>query len=128
MPWKCPNSGTENADDRHICMTWGYVRLSRVMLTACATGKTMTIGVDTPVGKGSMRPLGDPDYVYASDPQFHILRDPTSGEWVVVHDCTAKNPTHLNGYALSAKTPLRNGTFLTVGPARLKLAVDIQFS
>lgn len=86
----------------------------------------MTMGVDTAVGKASIRPLGDPDFVYASDPQFHILRDSVTGEWVVVPDGAAKNPTHLDGRALSGKTLLRDGANLTIGPARLKLAVAIQ--
>ena len=98
------------------------------MLTASATGKTMTLGVDTVVGKGTLRPLGAPDYIYASEPQFHILREVTTGEWIVVPDGAAKNPTFLNGGALAGKSALRDGAILSIGPARLKLTVTIQLS
>lgn len=107
-------------------MADSFVRPSRVALTAAASGKTMTISIETMVGKGVLRPLGDPDYIYASEPQFHILRDPASGEWVVVHDGAAKNPTCVNGKALSAKSPLKNGDYVSVGPTKLRLNVAIE--
>jgi len=86
----------------------------------------MAVGVDTAVGKSLLRSMDDPDFIYASDPQFHILRDPGSAEWVVVHDGGAKNPTHFNGKLLSTKTPLCEGAYLSVGPTKLRLKVTIQ--
>jgi hypothetical protein len=107
-------------------MACGYVRPSRVILTASATGKAMSLAVDTTIGKRTIRPLGDPDFVYASDSQFHILREATSGEWIVVPDGAAINPTFLNGGALTGKSTLRDGAILTIGPTRLKLVTTIQ--
>ena len=128
MTWNCPKCGTENSAERGICLACNHVRASRVTLTADATGKSIAMTLDTPIGKASLRPLGDPDYIYASEPQFHILRDPVAGHWLVLPDGAAKNPTCLDGRALSSREELRNGTVISVGPARLKLKVAIQFT
>ena len=87
----------------------------------------MAMALDTMIGKASLRPLGDPDYIYASEPQFHILRDSTTGQWVVLPDGAAKNPTHFDGHPLTSRTLLRDGAVLALGPSRLKLTVTINF-
>lgn len=123
---KCPKCGTENSDNCSACKACGYLRPTRVVLTCATTGKELAIGVDTAVGRGCLKLLGDPDSIFASDPQFHILRDQSSGEWLVLHDSGAKNPTFLNGTALSTKCTLRDGAYLTLGPSKLRLNVEIR--
>jgi hypothetical protein len=80
----------------------------------------------TTVGKSTIRPLGDPDYIYASEPQFRITRDGVTGTWSVAPVPEAVNPTYLDGRALKKEAPLRNGALLSVGPTRLKLSVAIR--
>jgi len=127
MVWNCPKCGTENVAERGICLACHHVRSSRVTLTAVSTGKFMAMSLDTAVGKASLRPLGDPDYIYASEPQFQILRDPVTGQWTVLSDGAAKNPTHLDGHPLAPRALLCDGAVITLGASRLKLIVNIQF-
>jgi len=128
MFWNCPKCGTENAADRGVCLACNHARASRVTLTAVATGNLLAMTLDTAIGKASLRPLGDPDYIYASEPQFHILRDPGSGQWLVLPDGAAKNPTCLDGRALLSKEVLHDRAVISIGPARLKLTVAVQFT
>lgn len=127
MAWNCPKCGLENPADRGVCLACNHFRSSRVTLTAASTSKSMAMTLDTAIGTALLRPLGDPDYIYASEPQFHILRDPVAGQWIVVPDGAAKNPTHLDSHPLNSRTPLRDGAVLTLGPSRLKLTVNIHF-
>ena len=127
MAWKCPQCGFEHADDSvRVCEACGYVRAAgRLALVAEETGKRLSVGVDTAIGRELLETFAGADHVYAADPQFLLARDPVRGGWTVAPAAGAKNPTFLNGAALSAApAPLEPGAVITIGPARLRLRVE----
>ncbi|NBQ67632.1 MAG: hypothetical protein EBU46_01895 [Nitrosomonadaceae bacterium] len=96
------------------------------MLIGTETGKCISMTIDTIVGKRLLSGIGGDDSRYASEPQFHLVKDLAHGRWLVVHDSGAKNPTFLNGRLLSVPTPIEAEAVLTIGPERLKLKVSIE--
>jgi hypothetical protein len=96
------------------------------VLTGTATGKSICMTIDTTVGKRLLSGIGGDDSRYASEPQFHFVKDSTIGRWLVVHDSGAKNPTFLNGRHLTVPTSVEREALLTIGPERLKLKVTIE--
>jgi len=84
------------------------------------------MGIDTRIGKRLLATFAGDDAQYASDPQFHLVKDMSLGRWLILPDGAAKNPTFLNGRTLSEKTTLENGAVISVGPERLQLSVKIE--
>ena len=127
MQWKCANCGFENSPGKSVCEGGcGNARFGKLVLIGSETGKSLCMTIDTIVGKRLLSGIGGEDSRYASEPQFHFVKDLTHGRWLVVHDSGAKNPTFLNGRLLSAPTPIEAEAVLTIGPERLKLKVNIE--
>lgn len=116
----------ENGAGQGICLACHHFRASRVTLRAASTGKAMAMTVDTEVGRASLRPLGDSDYVYASQPQFYVRRDAGTGGWTIVPNTSAKNPTYVDGRHLTSQMALQDGAAVSVGLSRLRLTVQIE--
>jgi hypothetical protein len=130
MSWKCPCCGFEaNTDDSRQCAGGcGYVRIPRsVALTSSATGKQITISVETTVGKYLLKSFAGEESVFASEPQFRIYKDQGLGSWAIQHLDGAKNPTFCDGASvISAPTPLHDGSVVSIGPERMKLSVRLE--
>lgn len=127
MAWKCPQCGFVQADAAVArCEACGFVRGGgRLVLVAEGTGKRLTVGVDTSVGKHLLRTFAGDDHVYAADPQFLLARDPDAGGWSIAPAPGATNPTFLNGAALgTGPAPLPPGAVISIGPTRLRLRVE----
>lgn len=129
MGWKCPRCGFEdNSESSRNCSGGcGYVRIPRtVTLTSAATGQRISISVDTVVGKYLLKTFAGDEHIYASEPQFKIVKDAALGCWAIEHLESAKNPTFCNGSSLAAgPTALPDGCIISLGPERMKLTVSL---
>src|SRR3954463_15178388 len=118
MTWKCSTCGFENDKIKTICDGGcGYIRFGKVILTSKVTRRCVELNIDTSFGKNLLAFAGE-DARFASEPQFHVMKDTTVGKWFIVPDEAVKNPTFLNGFILSAKAALRSGLIISVGPER----------
>lgn len=126
MAWKCPQCGFLHADDATVrCEACGFNRAARLALVAEETGKRLSVGIDTAVGKQLLQTFAGADHVYAAEPQFLLARDPARGGWSISPAPGARNPTFLNGAALGdVPTPLEAGAVITIGPEKLRLRVE----
>ena len=127
MAWKCPQCGFLHEDESASqCEACGFSRGGgRLVLIAEGTGSRLAVGVDTEIGRILLQTFAGEDHVYASEPQFHLARDPAGGAWSIAPAPGAKNPTYLNGVALGgAPTPLTPGAVISIGPTRLRLRVE----
>ncbi|HEX2201870.1 MAG TPA: protein kinase [Longimicrobium sp.] len=84
------------------------------------SGQAMTVGVRTPLGKHMVRQFGD-DYAVWDTEQCTLERGP-DGTWVIVPKAGTTNETLLNGEALTAPRPLREGDVIAVGRAAKGIA------
>ena len=84
----------------------------RIQLTS-ESGRSMAIGVRTPLGKHAVRQFGD-EYVHWDTEQCTIERGP-DGNWQVVPSPDTTNETLLNGAAITTPQPLREGDVIAVG-------------
>lgn len=129
MTWKCTCCGyEENADESRQCAGGcGYVRLPQaVVLTSTATGKGIRMSVDTTVGKYLLQSFAGDEAVFASEPQFKIFKDMVAGGWSIQHLDGAKNPTFCDGLSIVAGPALLNeGSVVSIGPERMRLAVEL---
>lgn len=129
MVWKCPRCGFENdAAGNHCGGGCGFVRMAkRVILTTEITKLQLRMHVSTLVGRTLLKSLDSSDGVYASEPQFEIIRDETLGAWAIRHAALATNPTFYNGEMLNTEPhPLTNDGTISIGPDRLKLRVVME--
>jgi hypothetical protein len=88
------------------------LRSDRIQLTA-EGGRSMSLGVRTPLGKHSVRQFGD-DFVHWDTEQCTLERRP-DGVWQVVPGPGTTNETLLNGAAITAAQPLQEGDVIAVG-------------
>jgi hypothetical protein len=129
MPWKCPRCGFDANENVRPCSGGcGYIRFpSAVVLASVATGRQISMSVETVVGKYLLKSFAGEDAVYASDPQFRFYKDEIKGSWVVEHLNGAKNPTFCDGESVvAAATPLHEGSVISIGPERMKLVVHFE--
>jgi hypothetical protein len=80
---------------------------------AGADGQALRVNVRTAVGRVLCRKFGE-DARFVGEPQFTLDRD-GSGQWFATPNLEAANETLLNGKALKAPAPLREGDVLSVG-------------
>ena len=73
----------------------------------------MTIGVRTPLGKHAVRQFGDDFAVW--DAEQCALERGNDGTWLIVPKAGTTNETLLNGAAITAPQPLREGDVIAVG-------------
>ena len=126
MQWKCPSCGFENAADQRECQGGcGYEAIpSKMTLSAVATGKELGITITTQFGKDLLRSFAGDDAMYASSPQFIIVKDPGGGGWFIEHATTAKNPTFVSGItAVGLRRKLEVSSYVTIGLDKMRLNI-----
>lgn len=101
------------------------LRSERIQLVG-ETGHAMTVGVRTPLGKHMVRQFGE-DFAVWDAEQAIVERGPDGG-WLLSPRPGTTNETLLNGAAVTAPQPLREGDVIAVGReakgiARLPLTV-----
>ena len=133
MAWKCPRCGFDkNVDDSNTCEGGcGYARIPEtITLLSADTGRTAKMAIDTRVGKALLRSVLGDDSQYAAESQFRVYKDAGLGSWVIEPCDGAKNPTFLNGSALSPgeKQSLEDGAVISIGPEKARLTVQMSKS
>lgn len=126
MHWKCPSCGFANIADHSECQGGcGYEAIpARLTLLATETGREVSITITTSFGKDLLRSFAGDVAIYASNPQFIILKDLEGGGWYLEHVTSAKNPTFVNGSSVVAiKTKLQAASYVTIGPEKMRLEV-----
>lgn len=88
------------------------LRSDRIQLTS-DTGRSMSLGVRTPLGKHAVRQFGE-DFVHWDTDQCVLERGP-DGAWQLIPNPGTTNETLLNGAAISAPQPLQEGDVMAVG-------------
>lgn len=88
------------------------LRSERIQLTS-ESGRSMSLGVRTPLGKHAVRQFGD-DSVHWDTEQCTLERGP-DGAWQLVPSPGTTNETLLNGAAITAPQPLHEGDVVAVG-------------
>jgi len=86
---------------------------SSVLRLIDTAGKEIRIGIRTDIGKNILRIFGD-DSRYSDDLQFTLEME-SPGKWLVVPRPATTNETLLNGKAIAARTPIKDGDILAVG-------------
>ena len=127
MSWKCPSCGFDNAEGTTDCAGGcGYMPIpARLRLKSVITGQLIAISITTTFGKSLLMTFAGNDALYASEPQFVILKDASRGGWFLEHAATAKNPTYLDGSpALDASRKLDTTQVISIGPEKMKLEVS----
>lgn len=128
MAWKCPQCGFDsNADDSSVCAGCGFTKFPRGIRLTTAGGETIEFSIETAVGKYMLKnPVGE-ESKYASEEQFRIVKNHSSGKWAVEHAPAAVNPTFVNGSDISAsgKTDVETGSIISIGPDFCKLEVEV---
>lgn len=127
MTWSCRECGQPNDDAEGECAGCGLVRLpDRIVLVSQATGRRLSLGVSTAVGRRLLASFAGPEAAYAAEPQFEIVRQ--EERWIVRHVPTARNPTFWNGEAMAESWQrLENGGTVSLGPHVLKLRVEFRY-
>jgi hypothetical protein len=98
---------------------------ARLRLKSVITGQLIAISITTTFGKSLLMTFAGNDALYASEPQFVILKDASRGGWFLEHAATAKNPTYLDGSpALDASRKLDTTQVISIGPEKMKLEVS----
>ena len=127
MAWKCPQCGFTHEDESvGRCEACGFARGGgRLVLVAEGTGKRLSVGVDTAIGKHLLQAVGGDDHRFAAEPQFLLARDPLGGGWSIAAAAGTTNPTFLNGAGLGeVPVPLEPGAVISIGPDRMRLRVE----
>lgn len=88
------------------------LRSDRILLTS-ESGRSMTLGVRTPLGKHAVRQFGD-EHVHWDTEQC-VLERGADGAWQLVPVEGTTNETLLNGAAIGEARPLRDGDVVAVG-------------
>jgi len=84
------------------------------------SGQAMTVGVRTPLGKHIVRQFGGDFNVW--DTEQCVLERGPDGTWLLVPNAGTTNETLLNGAAVTAPQPLREGDVIAVGRAAKGIA------
>ncbi|MEW5927378.1 MAG: protein kinase [Gemmatimonadota bacterium] len=95
------------------------LRSERIRLVG-ETGHAITLGVRTPLGKHIVRQFGEDANVWDAE-QCAVERGP-DGAWQVTPRPGTTNETLLNGEAVTAPRPLREGDVIAVGRAAKGIA------
>ena len=124
----CPRCGVPSKTGRGPCEVCDYVFIAAVVVVAsAATGRNQQIRISTRFGRNVLKRIGGEEAVYASDPQFDLIKDTESGHWLLCHHDTARNPTFYNGRAVGPDpVPIETGGRISIGPERLKLTVTLE--
>jgi hypothetical protein len=97
----------------------GPLKSERITLTG-ESGKVMTVGVKTPMGKHTVRQFGE-DFAVWDTEQLTLERG-ADGTWQIVPGAGTTNETLVNGVAITAPQPLNAGDVIAVGRAEKGVA------
>jgi hypothetical protein len=92
----------------------GALTAERIQLVG-ESGRAMTLGVRTPVGKHVVRQFGDD--ANAWDAEQFVLERGADGAWQMVPGEGTTNETLLNGEPVTTPQPLHDGDVIAVGRA-----------
>jgi hypothetical protein len=129
MGRKCQECGTLNEISAGPCQGGcGYVFMSELVQLACKqTGRTRQIRITTQFGRRLLSMIAGDEAVYASEPQFEILKDTASGLWLLRHAAKATHPTYYDGRPVDGDLiPILTGGRISIGPDRMSLTVTLE--
>ncbi|HEU4560274.1 MAG TPA: FHA domain-containing protein [Longimicrobium sp.] len=84
------------------------------------SGRPVTVGVRTPIGKHVVRQFGDDANVF--DAEQFVLERGADGNWQIVPAEGTTNETLVNGEPVTAPRPLKDGDVIAVGRAAKGIA------
>jgi hypothetical protein len=98
-----------------------------VTLVSKATGQNRTIRITTLLGRRVLRMIAGDEAVFASEPQFELLKDTAAGLWLLRHVATAAHPTYYDGRAVgSDPVTVFTGGLISIGADRMKMTVNLE--
>jgi hypothetical protein len=97
----------------------GPLSSDRIQLVG-ETGRPVTVGVRTPLGKHMVRQFGEDSNVW--DAEQFVLERGTDGTWQIVPAEGTTNETLVNGEPVTSPRPLREGDVIAVGRAEKGIA------
>jgi hypothetical protein len=92
----------------------GALKSDRIQLVD-ESGKSVTVGVRTPLGKHVVRQFGEDANVW--DAEQCILERGPDGAWQIIPGAGTTNETLVNGEPITAARPLNEGDVVAVGRA-----------
>jgi hypothetical protein len=129
MGRKCQVCGTLNEVTTGPCQGGcGHVFMSElVQLASKHTGQARRIRISTRFGRRILSMIAGDDAVYASEPQFEILKDTSSASWLLRHVAAAIHPTFYDGRPVNGEAiPIQTGGRISIGPDRMILIVTLE--
>ena len=110
---RCPECGS--SFDGKVCDSCGYIDIGRIQLS----GKhgSMTIGINTKMGKYALAGLLDDDSRYYNAFQFELSISHSDGGWVLTAQNDTSNNTLINGTVCEpgVRYLLQSGDVIAVG-------------
>ena len=98
-----------------------------VLLTSKLTGRARKVRITTRFGRRVLMMIAGDEAVYASEPQFELLKDTAVGLWLLRHVATATHPTYYDGRPVDDDlVPILTGGQISIGPNRMKLTVTLE--
>lgn len=123
---RCPQCGTDRASSDPECSACGHLDFGTLLIQSESGPEKIRIRIDTIFTFDLLRRLSPDDARYFSPRQFSIHRDRDRKTWTLRHDPSATNTTCLNGSAVGPiAAPIKDGDFISIGPARGRLRVRI---
>ena len=108
------------------CIVCGWVKFERLTLRSPVSGREFSLNIDTKVGKSTLKSVVGEDARFASEVQFLLKRSEPHEGWILVHDDSAANPTHVNGVkAAPGGVRLQDGSSISIGVDRSVLKVQL---
>lgn len=124
---KCQSCGTWNDHATGPCPVCGYIVMAGlVRLVGSRTGGSRDFRLSTRIGRRLLNLIAGEEAIYASEPQFEIIKDTVAGCWLIRHLSVAVHPTYYDGRPVGDElVPLQTGGVITIGPHRMKLDVAL---
>ncbi|HVG43496.1 MAG TPA: FHA domain-containing protein, partial [Longimicrobium sp.] len=97
----------------------GPLRSDRIQLVG-ESGRPVTVGVRTPLGKHMVRQFGEDSNVW--DTEQFVLERGADGAWQLVPNEGTTNETLVNGEPVTSPRPLNDGDVIAVGRAEKGIA------
>lgn len=128
MAWQCPWCGTENWDVMIDCIGCDVSRAARrLVLESENLHKSLRMHISTTVGRALLKSIAGEEAVYASDPQFEVIKDEATGIWRIRHLPSAKNRTYYNGVPLGTEAvPIETSGVVSIGAQQMRLLVRLE--
>ncbi len=129
MKRKCQVCGTLNEISTGPCQGGcGHVFMSELVCLTCArTGRSRQVRITTQFGRRLLSMIVGDEAVYASEPQFEILKDTSAGLWLLRHSIDATHLTYYNGVPVREKSvSIVSGGRISIGRDRMFLIVTLE--